>query len=746
MCECVTTITTVMYTIINIIDAIKPEADKFIMSNDRMLYAPFLACVEKFCNENKVLIGGATGIELLLKKPVDNVLTKDMFSWELYAADAYKVAREIADAMAEVTSPHIPARTTALQTNIKHREFTIYVYTRMLLKIYSMDKYRGVDLADAAGLDTVIGPFTKLTMKSVSADMHLIQIYRNLYTPAKVSQWKDNLSTEAALYDIVKSRDTKVTGGAFHTSEFTDRIIKHIGNDAVIIGDYAVSTIATRHQKSRLQIITAEPIADIQRRIERVMGKHSNRLKVFVVNYQLNIVSDFQITKHTIYISDEKNQSPLIDIFNSSEFEMIPFWKRSGLKIGNPWVIMRFLMIDSWILKLISKFGKDPAPVLERIEKNLRTMAIVRDIALADLAACFQLDTDSYTGVYIDEVVAKKKLIKDIGDKFPTYFPAKNKQKTGSADMAMNTTHTSMAKPTTTFTYSSKPIDLEEYPEDKMTIAKKILHEPIADMLTSLTNYRNKTYSGGEPTDTIEEANSAILSGHTGNMPRSDRVTADTYGAFVRRETREQTRNGKWGANKSLDAELRKNAQFIPYIPKNINKYVDIGCGSGIVLAAFKRRFNIRDAICADVEDNRETAYKSFPFIKIEPDTSIPIPDSSVNLVTLFHVVHHMMDDVRGRVIDIARMLKPGGMLLVKDHDVRDRRDASNVDFEHFVYQIGESPNDIIQIMTQFDTELPMNYYSSEQLCDIISEYLTLVWVQDARHLTKVYSAVFKKE
>ena len=163
-------------------------------------------------------------------------------------------------------------------------------------------------------------------------------------------------------------------------------------------------------------------------------------------------------------------------------------------------------------------------------------------------------------------------------------------------------------------------------------------------------------------------------------------------------------------------------------------------------MAAFKRRFNIRDAICADVEDNRETAYKSFPFIKIEPDTSIPIPDSSVNLVTLFHVVHHMMDDVRGRVIDIARMLKPGGMLLVKDHDVRDRRDASNVDFEHFVYQIGESPNDIIQIMTQFDTELPMNYYSSEQLCDIISEYLTLVWVQDARHLTKVYSAVFKKE
>jgi len=111
---------------------------------------------------------------------------------------------------------------------------------------------------------------------------------------------------------------------------------------------------------------------------------------------------------------------------------MIPYWIVPGeyekVKIGNPWVLLRFLLIDIWVLKLILNIGTDNPDFIKKRIKNIIDHAdSVRTLARRNVnespEKVFQLT--NYVGVFFDEVVARKKMIKEIGERFPVYYPAK---------------------------------------------------------------------------------------------------------------------------------------------------------------------------------------------------------------------------------------------------------------------------------------------------------------------------------
>jgi hypothetical protein len=174
-----------MYSQINIVKNIEPIAEKFILDNDRMMYLPFFERTEKFCAENNVLIGGRVGLDLLIGKPV----TKDSFTWDLYCDDTFNTAKALADELSQVDSPHVPARTVALMTNIRYKEFTLSINARIMFKIYAMDRYRGIKLVELMGPAVRTSYFTKTSIKLISEEMQLIEIYRTLYSPKKLSLW-----------------------------------------------------------------------------------------------------------------------------------------------------------------------------------------------------------------------------------------------------------------------------------------------------------------------------------------------------------------------------------------------------------------------------------------------------------------------------------------------------------------------------------------------------------------------------
>ena len=78
----------------------------------------------------------------------------------------------------------------------------------------------------------------------------------------------------------------------------------------------------------------------------------------------LKITNDDRILRNTIYITNtnaSKSEKAIIDIFNSASYELIPYnklsvysgsKKQSIVNIGNPYVIMRFLLIDYWTIRI----------------------------------------------------------------------------------------------------------------------------------------------------------------------------------------------------------------------------------------------------------------------------------------------------------------------------------------------------------------------------------------------------------
>jgi len=194
-----------MYKTINTHEGLKPIADTFIMENDRNLYRPFFECAEEYASIHRMVLGGTISVDLLIGAP----FTRNSFFWEFYCDNTFLNARGLAEAISRTRSTHIPARTTALVTNIKHREFAISVNARMLFKIYSLDKYRGVNLINIIKPIICGSYFKNIQIQCIPEYMQLINIYRTLYTPGKVALWKSAFDAEKELW----ARTLQINGG-----------------------------------------------------------------------------------------------------------------------------------------------------------------------------------------------------------------------------------------------------------------------------------------------------------------------------------------------------------------------------------------------------------------------------------------------------------------------------------------------------------------------------------------------------
>ena len=418
-----------MYDIVNITPELVLSAQQFVLDNDRNNFLPFFIQAEKFCHEHNVVFGGKIGLDLLVGEP----LTIDSYSWDLYCDNPYVIAKQLADELAQVKSIHIPARTVTLQTNIRYKEFTISVFARRLIKIYALDKYRGIKLLELMGPITKEGYFTKLPVLCISGEMQLIDIYRMLYSPARRSEWNSILQSEKIIYNNIKNniaeKAINIIGGS-HSCRLHGEMLTAIKNtDYVLIGDCALESYGLSGNPERLQLITYEPITATEKMFTRAL-RHLNG-KLISVKYELNLPTDFQLTKFTLYLVSNKHQRPLADIYNSSSYELIPWWEGTGkykkIKIGNPWVVLRFMFIDIWILRILLNMKKSDQ-IINRIklitQNTNKLQELAHELISSNLFKIFQLG--DYTGWYYSPTVVKSRMIKAQGVYFPIYYPAKN--------------------------------------------------------------------------------------------------------------------------------------------------------------------------------------------------------------------------------------------------------------------------------------------------------------------------------
>jgi ubiquinone/menaquinone biosynthesis C-methylase UbiE len=124
-----------------------------------------------------------------------------------------------------------------------------------------------------------------------------------------------------------------------------------------------------------------------------------------------------------------------------------------------------------------------------------------------------------------------------------------------------------------------------------------------------------------------------------------------------------------------------------------ITSYMDFGGGDGAISSAVAKSLNISQdrAYSADITEwfTREIKkpYDNLIYITISPDTPLKLPDNSIDLVTAFQVLHHV-ENIKFAIKDLHRVLRSGGILIIREHNCENSTDRMMCDVEHSLYEV----------------------------------------------------------
>jgi SAM-dependent methyltransferase len=108
-----------------------------------------------------------------------------------------------------------------------------------------------------------------------------------------------------------------------------------------------------------------------------------------------------------------------------------------------------------------------------------------------------------------------------------------------------------------------------------------------------------------------------------------------------------------WGFGQERRLDLIRR-----YVPLEDRAILDVGCGLGMYVRAFRRFSSNVYGVDID-EDKVVQASEELPNIRVAPAETLPYPDASFDVVLLHEVIEHVADD-RQAVREAARVLRGG--------------------------------------------------------------------------------------
>lgn len=359
------------------------DAQKLIIK-ERKQYDFIYKIIEKYVKNNNILLGGDHSIYLLSEEDkIKEELFLAQFEYSLYTEDAFYHANNLSNIIAsqltlssqksKIFTNRQESRTIViLKTQIAYQTYLIQIDGRNIIYLYNLREYKGVkpvDIIKPIKLKSSPAQKQKNDKKNnnfllISPEMHLIEIYRDLYSPHKAGEWDIRLIEEKSLYQLLKQKDIANTDlsvqGGWSRQDIESALLDQFVSKypVILIGEHACKILIDhKPQIPVIQIISTRSVEEDFEIIKKIIHSIDPNIPVLKFTNNLHIMNDFRVKRTTVKIKTSEGARDVMYIYNSAQYDLVPFSDVNQFNIGNPFVILRFLLIDIWILRWIRGIG-----------------------------------------------------------------------------------------------------------------------------------------------------------------------------------------------------------------------------------------------------------------------------------------------------------------------------------------------------------------------------------------------------
>lgn len=474
---------------------IEDDVQKVLIA-ERNNYADVYDTVEKyignFSGDETIYLGGSYGVNLLFKRPRE----LNDYNYVLYSQKAFVQANELTNLIAAGQDYSKGGKIVTLVTKLPYKRYEIVVDNRTLVSMYHLQPLQG--------LDSLILPIKEkselgYTLTILSPEVYLLNCYHTLCSPQEVGSWEQALRDETKLFQLMNHRlndlfnavliggSNNFLGGKEEQKESNDETKKQkkeqkenkkidykmveqkllrdvIDNneEVIMVGEHAITIINDRNflnlsdwQPTKLISVIGN-LQQITERVKKVFPDNSITQQSKLVP----ILEDFRLERGVIKLDDKE----VMYVYSASQYDCIPYnvvsAKKSKIRIGSPFVLMRFLLVDLWMVRWIHHikmiddvFAKTRIKNIVKVIVSLRTklqdpkidiktMSVSSDTLLGTKIIT-KLPTNikdsyfgdeselgllgkKYMGQYISEYLAVKLLLAQSDKKFPPYYPQRH--------------------------------------------------------------------------------------------------------------------------------------------------------------------------------------------------------------------------------------------------------------------------------------------------------------------------------
>jgi hypothetical protein len=375
--------------------------------------------VEKYVKDNNLIL---SSVETLIKKE------KTTFrSYIIFGDNIFRHANNLANIIAKITVYVL------MYTNKKNENFSITMNGTSFIQLFNIQNR----------MRKVIVPVTVGGVLMYPPEFELIELYHKLYLPNYADEWDKLQKLEVDIRKQTYDR-RKILGG-YHNKHkhkqnqkdkrtFVDNkiILKWLKgrNDYMLVGVNAINILNdsdTYYQK--VQILTSCPSEKIVSEFSNLIFQYIGfRVTHKIHNANMSFEPRLQKTVVSVTIPDPKRGKRtihLMDIFNSPQYELVPYTTYRDLNIGYSNVLRMFMLVDMWFLRILSALNL----INERALKQSVDI-VFENLSNVDKISLSKYSVELYLGTYVDLMRYKKK--QSLQNTFYPYNPEQTRYQKGN--------------------------------------------------------------------------------------------------------------------------------------------------------------------------------------------------------------------------------------------------------------------------------------------------------------------------